>query len=133
MKNTISSINLIIYFFISIVSFLYDQSTTNCKTISLYTYINSFFHHLISSYLWFGSLIFGNYKTHLVVVLLVLFGWQYNGGCIITHMYNKACGIKKSNNHKDITYNFLNKTGITYYQLISIVILFDTYFSLISK
>ena len=131
--NKSVSINFIIYLFISLVSFFHDQFTTDCKHISLYTYINSFIHHLFSNYLWFGSIIFGNYKTHLVVILLVLFGWRYNGGCVLTHMYNKACGIKKTMNHKDIAYNFIMKTNISYYQLLGILILFDTYFSLYKK
>ena len=127
------STNFIIYLLISIVSFFHDQYTTDCTNISVYTYINSFLHHLFSNYLWFGSIIFGNYQTHLVIVLLVLLGWMYNGGCVITHMYNEACGIKKSSNHKDLIYNFIKQTNISYYRLIAILILFDTYFSLYCK
>lgn len=126
----ILSINFLLYLIISILSFLCDQYTTNCKEISIYTFVNSFIHHLFSTYLWFGSLIFGNYKTHLIIVLLVLYGWYYNGGCVVTHMYNEACGIKKSTNHKDIMYNFINKSNFSYNQLIGVVILFDTILSL---
>ena len=42
---------VVLFLIIAFYSFSLDQSTSDCRVPSMYTYSNSFFHHILSCYL----------------------------------------------------------------------------------
>jgi len=122
----------VFYIYLVLLSFSMDQITTDCKTPSTSTYINSIVHHFLSVYLWFGSFIFGNHIIHLSILVLVLLGWNVFGNCILTYHYNKNCNINIRSSHKDIFYRLhkvikYRNPYLNYRFFITVGIVYDVY------
>ena len=134
MKFAISSMN--IFFSLVIISFVLDNVMFECSIPSVYTFINNFVHHIISTYLWFGSFIFGKYIYHLLFLCIVLvFQYNYNWECPITLEYNRQCGFNLKEYHKDIIY-WIHKnlfSIIPYYTYLKFLIVYDVYKILINN
>ena len=128
MKYFTSAMN--IFIFVVILSFTLDNVLFECSIPSVYTFINNFIHHIISMYLWFGSIIFGKYKYHLLFLGIVLTFQYFNKWkCPITLEYNKQCGFHVSENHKDIIY-WINKnifSHFPYYTFLKLLVLYDIF------
>jgi len=127
---------IVLFLIIAFYSFFLDQATSNCKVPSMYTYSNSFVHHILSCYLWFGSILFGHHLLHLSIILIaVLFQYFNKWRCIMTDLYNSSCKINIKSRHKDILYKFLQfiPNHITYYQLATIISIYDLYYILFNK
>ena len=106
---------LIIYIIIVILSFTNDKIHSECVNPSIKVDAVSLFHHFISIYSWFGTLIFGYPEIHLLYVLIIITGWHFFGNCIISEWYNNACKLNKNKNHKDIPYYIMSRiTGKEY-------------------
>lgn len=117
---------ILIFAFISLISFSYENIyLKNCNK-NLYTYLISLLHHIGSMYIVFGSLFFENYIFHLIVVLTTVSLWNvFNNRCILTVYYNKLCNLPNSYPHKDLVYfikPFLNIKNLHYYIALLIVI-----------
>lgn len=128
MKFLTSKMN--IFILIVIISFTLDNVLFQCSIPSPITFINNFVHHIISMYLWFGSIIFGKYIYHLLFLCVVLiFQYYHKWKCPITLEYNKQCGFILKENHKDIIY-WINKnifTHFPYYTFIKLLFVYDIY------
>jgi hypothetical protein len=134
MKKIINRLN--IFLFIVLLSVTLDNTYFQCFTPSFYTFFNNFFHHILSMYLWFGSLIFGHYKLHLLFLATVLsFQYFYGWKCVITLEYNKACSFTKDEHHKDVIFFLGNLMPLNfpYYKLIVLLVLYDVYSLLINS
>jgi len=119
---------LIIYILLSITSFIIDQMTTDCEVLSLKAYLINFFHHFGSNYLYFGSIIFGNYDTHLLITGVTFLGWILFGWkCLLTIYYNKGCNIPIERPHEDLVYRLLKIIPIGFYNMIYLLISYDLY------
>ena len=118
------------FFALSILSFLYENAyIQNCNK-NLITYLISFLHHIGSMYVVFGSLFFGYYLFHLIVVVITASLWQvFNDQCVVTIYYNKLCGLPKKSAHKDLVYllnQIIQQKYLHHFVAIS-VIAFDVY------
>ena len=118
------------FFALSILSFLYENAyLQNCNK-NLITYLISFLHHIGSMYVVFGSLFFGYYLFHLIVVVITASLWQvFNDQCVVTIYYNKLCGLPKKSAHKDLVYllnQIIQQKYLHHFVAIS-VIAFDVY------
>jgi len=119
---------LIIYILLSITSFIIDQLTSDCEVPSLKGYLINFFHHFGSNYLYFGSILFGNYDTHLLIIAATYAGWALLGWkCFLTMYYNRGCNIPIERPHEDIVYRLLKIMPINAYNVIYTLILYDLY------
>jgi len=128
MQFITSSMNIFIFFVI--ISFTMDNLLFQCNFPSLFSFISNFIHHIISTYIWFGSFIFGKYFYHLLFLCIVLLlQYFFNWDCPVTLEYNKQCGFSKKSGHKDIFY-FINKpffNHVPYYSFYILLILYDVY------
>jgi hypothetical protein len=128
MKYLTSKMN--VFILIVILSFTLDNVLFQCSLPTPNTFLNNFVHHIISMYLWFGSLIFGNYLYHLLFLCVVLVFQYYNKWkCPITIEYNKQCGFNLKEHHKDIIY-WINKNifeKIPYYTFLKLLFVYDIY------
>ena len=124
------------FFALSILSFLYENAyLQNCKK-NLFTYLISLLHHIGSMYIVFGSLFFGNYLFHLIVVITTVSLWQvFNNQCVLTIYYNKLCGLPKKSAHKDLVYllNQIIKQKYLHYFVALSIIGFDVFMILRKK
>jgi len=99
-----------IYLIIVFVSFILEQSKSPCKYLTYQSILLSFIHHTISNYSYFGSLLFGYHKFHLLFLFSVFIGWVlmykfgYKFTCILTYYYNNLCGFDKYAHFNDIVY-----------------------------
>lgn len=118
------------FFALSISSFLYENAyLQNCKK-NLITYLISLLHHIGSMYVVFGSLFFGYYLFHLIVVVITASLWQvFNDQCVVTIYYNKLCGLPKKSAHKDLVYllNQIIRQKYLHHFVAFSVIAFDVY------
>lgn len=128
MKYLTSSIN--IFILLVIISFTLDNVLSPCSMPSLMTFINNFVHHIISMYLWFGSLLFGKYIYHLLFICMIfVIHYFYGSKCPITIEYNRECGFELKGNHKDLIY-WINKnifSHFPYYTILKLLIVYDIY------
>ena len=80
------------------------------------------FHHIGSAYIYFGSILFGFYKFHILVCLFVLVMWiKSKFNCVITEMYNKMININPNDKLKDITYYISKITEIQYLHIFVLI------------
>ena len=118
----------ILLLIISLISFIQDQLTTNCKHVTIETILLSLFHHFFSCWLFFGPFIgFTNYSLHLLVLITIVASWKYYGVCLWTAKYNELCGIQRKTNHRDLVYRFVKFTGISHETLAFFLICWDIY------
>ena len=105
-----------------------------CKRPTIYTSLFGVSHIAFSTYLILGSVLFGNLKIHLFILLATLSGWLlFKGRCIAQIKYNKICGIDEKSPFVDIQNVIFNKilkiSGTIYkWPLIIFVILIDLYY-----
>lgn len=118
-----------VYILIVLISFTINKSYDDCNQHSIKLDMVNLFHHFISIYLWFGTLILGHPEIHLIYVIIIIVGWKYFGNCIISDWYNKACQLDKNKNHRDLPYYFMsyitNKEYQSYEYLIYVIVLLD--------
>jgi hypothetical protein len=119
--------SVFIFVVLSLTSFFIDQMTSDCKTPSTITFINTFIHHFLSTYMWFGSLIFGYYDIHVIIVSLTVLGWQIWGACPVTWLYNMSCSIPEETSHKDLMYRITRLPIFNYYPMISLIVAYDLF------
>jgi len=120
-----------IFILLSLVSFIIDVLNTNCKMNSLYIYTNNLTHHFLIIYAVFGSLLFGHYRLHVLVILLTILGWLLFKYCILTLYYNRHCGIKDGEHHDNLIYNGiiqqLPSAIKSYYSIFVFILIYDVY------
>ena len=124
------------WFFISIIllfSIIEQTIEPICKKATFLTSLYGVLHIIFSTYLAIGSLLFGMYKLHLTILILVLIGWlMFKGRCIAQIKYNKMCGIDEKSPFIDMQNVIFNKilgiSGTIYkWPLILIIIGYDIY------
>jgi hypothetical protein len=118
-----------IFLLIGLLSFLIDKYLYPSKKEE-YISINlmHMIHHFLSNYLFFGSLIFGYYKYHLLIVAITVLHWLLNDDkCIISVIYNKNCGFEEDTRHRDIAYHIQKLININIFVMLSIIVLYDVY------
>jgi len=121
--------NSIIYLCLVFFSFMLEQLYYPCKKSKVNFILMSLFHHFFSMYLFFGSLLFKNYRFHLSIVLITIILWYiYNDRCFYLVIYNNKCGFKENRKFYDII-NILNditfKIKNFYYYVTYIVVFYD--------
>lgn len=124
------------WFFISIImlfSIIEQTVEPICKNATFLTSLYGVLHIIFSTYLVIGSLLFGMYKLHLTILVIVLIGWlMFKGRCIAQIKYNKICGIDEKSPFIDMQNVIFNKilgiSGTIYkWPLILVVIGYDMY------
>lgn len=120
---------------IAILSFLIDKYLYPCeKKEDISINLMHILHHFLSNYLFFGSLIFGYYKYHLLIIAVAVIHWLLNDDkCIITLIYNKSCGFKASMRHRDIAYHIQELINLDVFVMLFIIVLYDVYMIYKSK
>jgi hypothetical protein len=123
---------LILFFLVVSFSHLIDCSREKCKNLDFNTKFNNLFHHFLSNYSWFGSIIFGYHEIHLIFILMVFTGWKLLGDkCFITLNYNESCGYDKNKGFDDLFSNIYKVLGIDnyidngYHTIMKSLILYD--------
>jgi hypothetical protein len=124
--------NYLLFFLLIISSIIIERSIVKCKKETILPTIIQLLHHIVSIYLIFGSIIFGLHKIHLTIIIFILTLHFVNKGCILTHIYNDLCKLKKSHNFITIYDGLLYKLGYTIsiiptLFIIVLVILYDIY------
>ena len=127
--------NLIIYSFLTLLSFTYERMNVKCNKETLITIMISLLHHAFAVYI-LCSFLFPYYKFNIIIIILTILGWIFNNNrCALSIYYNKVCNIKESTKFYNISHlinNYLSIKNIDYYVL-SIVILLNLYFLLKKK
>ena len=118
-----------IFLLIGILSFLIDKYLYPCeKEEDVEINFMHMIHHILSNYLFFGSLIFGYYKYHLFFIAVAILHWLFNDNkCIISVVYNKNCGFEINTRHRDIAYHIQKLININVFVMLFIIVLYDIY------
>ena len=123
--------NLQIYIFIVLISYISELAYNDCKKKTVVTYIISFLHHFGSIYLYYGALLFGHYKLHLLIMVGITIGWALNNNrCVLTQYYNRLCKIEENSFFKDINYRInssILKVNNFHLWLAGFALLYDIY------
>jgi len=116
---------LILFSFLTLLSFFLEESKKLCPKPTYYTRLVSLFHHTISIYSVFGSILFKNYVLHSLSIFLAYLGWiiSKDNTCILTVYYNRLCNIPENENFKDIFYYLNEKLKIKYFRYILVYFL----------
>ena len=125
-------LNIIIFLIIFIIQVRYDHILHQCQ--NSYGKNIIIFHHFINIYMIVGSVLFGNYLLHLVLIIIAFITHKINGKCFITKYTNEIC-FKEDNNYPLITIT-THLTGIyeqkkvnnSYYMVLILIILYDLYY-----
>ena len=121
--------NFFIYILIVFISFTVNKIHDDCIHPSIKVDAVNLFHHFVSIYSWFGTLILGHPEIHLIYVIIIISGWKYFGNCIISDWYNNVCQLDKRKNHRDLPYYFIsyitNKEYQSYEYLILVIVFID--------
>ena len=114
---------------VSILSFVLDRIDGLCaQNTSLSLMVLHAAHHIFSNYLWFGSLLAFDPRTHAIVALITLLGWMCFGWkCFVSMYYNAKCGNPEDLHHNDLMYRLSKRFGFKYSWIILVVFLYDFY------
>jgi len=99
---------LIIFSFVVLISYVLDITRNTCDDLTFSIKCNNLVHHVVSNYLWFGSIIFGFHELHIVYMMGGFIGWKLFDGCFLTKKYNETCNYNESNKHHDLLYFISN-------------------------
>lgn len=123
------NINILIFILLIILQYLLD----NNKNKNLYILLLIIIHHIINIYVIYGSILFGYYKIHVIIVLIGFLIHLFYRRCPITIYTNKL----SNNNEKKKFETFLNHIinffnlnidiKLVYYTLLIIIIIYDLY------
>ena len=94
--------NLSIFFAIVFLSMTVEHATSPICAKGAFL---SFFHHILTTFIFLSPFFFKEYKVQLGLVLLVLIGQKNIGHCITSIKYNEVC-------NKNPTLRFQNPTEI---------------------
>lgn len=114
-----------LFIVLTLVSYLIDIGTLECKGGDIRIEILRYLHHVIATYGYFGSLFFGHYEFHFAYMLALWAGWKYkkyyenDEHCVLTRFVNKLCKFKEKERFHDIIW--ASYTSNTHYW----VFLFD--------
>ena len=126
-------INLTIFLIVVFFSYILDISRNKCKNLTFEIKINNLFHHIMSNYFWFGSLILGFHEFHILYMICGYIGWEIFGGCYLTIQYNNVCNYDKKQKHNDLLYLISgNETIFKQMSLFKIIFMYNI-FSIIRK
>jgi hypothetical protein len=120
-------INTSLFILISLLSFYltytsYDKNKIN--NLSYKVIIIDLLHSFMSIYLYLGSLLFGNYKLHSLLIFIMFTIWFiFDNRCPVTIYINRETNQEKKTPFKDIVYHL----GLNHYLLLSIVIIYNFY------
>ncbi len=123
----------LIFISIIIFSYLYEKIEIKCKKINFKTEFLSIIHHILASYMYFGSFIYGYYSEHLVLNLIVML-WRgvmkrqgASTNCFFSEEYVRMCGLDKHEVFRDIPHLLVDKAniGFKYYMIKSIIIAYN--------
>ena len=123
MSNNIY-INLLIFIILVIIPYGIEYSENyNLLINRIDASLVLLLHHIGSAYIYFGSILLGFYKFHILVCLLVLIMWvKSKFHCVITEMYNKMININPNDKLKDITYYISKITEIKYLHIFIVML-----------
>ena len=125
-------LKIILFLLIALLQINLDKTICKDKLGTILLYV----HHLLSIYLIFGSLFFGYYKIHLMIVIISLLVHYKFFECPITIVNNIICKqptTKPLNTYLDHILDLLNlnnnenTTKQIYYLLLLWLIIFDLY------
>ena len=119
---------LIIFLLLAILPYsidIYKHNLINNKPALIILLI----HYFLSTYLYFGSLIFGYYGIHgLFIIISIAIFIKSKFKCPLTNIYNDILGKPHKSLLQDIPYYIYKATGIKYIHLyILLIILFYDY------
>lgn len=126
---------MLLYIFLTLLSYIYEKVSIKCKKISLKTESLSIMHHFLATYIYFGSFLFGNYSFHLIFNLIVML-WRgvmnRNGiteNCPFSEAYNRMCGFKDHQEFRDLGHFLVHglNIGLKYTILKTIIISYNLY------
>ena len=89
-----------------LIEFILDP-TKKMKTP--YCILVLFFHHIISIYAMFGSLIFGYHLIHFIFLIITCLLFLYYKRCFLTIYTNNICNISQKNTFQSFG-NHISKT-----------------------
>ena len=108
--------NIIIFLLAGLFSFFIEHQTkSGCKETFKTTLI-SLLHNYGSIYLVFGSLLFGYYLFHLLILIIVVVLWKVYSTCFVTKYYNNLCKISPDRPFHDIFFLINKQLKIPYFR-----------------
>lgn len=127
--------NYIIFFFLFNLSNYLHIKNTKCKTSDYRVWTLNYFHHIISVYGIFGSILFGNHLLHFLALIFVLILWKfYDNRCPLTLWFNEDCNIDEGEQFYDLLQPITRLLNYDLrYMVIFLLLIYDLYFIIKSK
>ena len=116
-------INIIIFIILVTIPYIIEYNKNYNKLINRLDAAGLLlFHHIMSVYLIFGSILFGFYKIHFIIALITIGVWiKGQFYCVITKTYNKMININPNETFKDISYYLRKYSRIKYVHILIII------------
>ena len=122
------TIRILLFLILVVIQILMDNKINKCKNI--YGKYLLIFHHFISIYNYFGSILLGHHLLHLIIVICAGLVFLIDNKCPITKWHNELCNFDEIflfNTYVNIIFG--NKYAkIIHIILIILVILYDLYY-----
>lgn len=97
-----------LFTFLVLFSYLIDKVSVDCKFDSKKIEMVRLLHHAITTYGYFGSILFGHHLFHMFYIFMVYAGWvltkvKYGREyCVITKYVNNVCGVPEETLFHDL-------------------------------
>ena len=111
------------------IQYIWDRSTDTMECDSNNFEIYLFSHHILSTYLYLGGVLY-NPLYHMIFLIILVTHWITNNNeCVFTVQTNKYCGYPEKKSFKDI----LSQIGIfksftnIHYIIVGCLLLYDIY------
>ena len=122
------TIRVLLLLLLVAIQILMDNKINKCKNI--YGKYLLIFHHFISIYNYFGSILLGHHLIHLIIIICAGIVFLIDNKCPITKWHNELCNFDEIflfNTYVNIIFGnkYANKIHVT---LILLVILYDLYY-----
>ena len=123
----------LIYLILILISIYLHNRTKSEEVKKKYTrkiILIEIFHHFISNYATFGSILFGYHKIHLTVLLIIGALWVTSNDytCPITIYCNERTGQKDVKDFKDLKYHLSELFNLNLFIILVLLICYDLYF-----
>ena len=118
------------FFGVSLLSFFIDVYMDKLN-LSLFYFSILAIHHVMSTYLWLGSVIFKPTYFHLFALIATLIGWLIYKRCILTIVLNKRTGMDIDRPHKDLMHYLLLDCPEKFFYLLGLLLIaYDSFYIL---
>ena len=101
---------IVLFILLTLLSYIIDICTLQCKVRDTRIEILRLIHHVIATYGYFGSILFGHYEFHLMYMVSVWLGWKImerthgEERCLLTKFINNVCDFNDDEKFHDVVW-----------------------------